>query len=253
MMKRSFAASARHGFTLIELLVVISIIALLISILLPALGSARESAQMVGCLSNQRQIGLILSTYAANYKDYYPPYADSSTIWAGRLMQEHFDTPPHLALANPQDVFYCPTMSAMGYNIADASTSTRITNYTVNITANAAEGGAPIGAYQVPERTSKFKKASETGILFDANAYTYPNRGWVAGWWGAFTAGYSGGSGVGWVHNGSAELDTTDYTKSLRGGTCNTLYLDGHCESLSDTGGFLDVYWRFTDTYLFWE
>jgi len=66
-MKRSSAA-----FTLIELLVVISIIALLIGILLPALGAARSTARDMACLSNQRQIGIGLYAYAQEHKGTLP-------------------------------------------------------------------------------------------------------------------------------------------------------------------------------------
>ncbi len=61
-----------RGFTLIELLVVISIIALLIAILLPALGKAKEAAIRMSCLSQQRQISLALLVYASDHKGWFP-------------------------------------------------------------------------------------------------------------------------------------------------------------------------------------
>ena len=64
--------SPRKAFTLIELLVVISIIALLVAILLPALRMAREAAQSAVCLSNMRQIGLAQPIYAQENNAWLP-------------------------------------------------------------------------------------------------------------------------------------------------------------------------------------
>lgn len=61
-------ADRTRAFTLIELLVVVAIIALLISILLPAIGKARATAQTVVCLSNNRQIALATSIYAGDHR-----------------------------------------------------------------------------------------------------------------------------------------------------------------------------------------
>jgi prepilin-type N-terminal cleavage/methylation domain-containing protein/prepilin-type processing-associated H-X9-DG protein len=62
----------RRGFTLVELLVVISIIALLLSILLPAANKARESARRAACLSNLRQVHLTFMLYAQDNRDRVP-------------------------------------------------------------------------------------------------------------------------------------------------------------------------------------
>ena len=59
------------GFTLIELLVVISIISLLVGILLPSLGQARDTARRMSCMSNLRQMGIGFAAYSVSNKGYY--------------------------------------------------------------------------------------------------------------------------------------------------------------------------------------
>jgi len=80
------AHRSKHGtgFTLIELLVVISIIALLVGILLPALGAARKTAQNSQCLSNVRQMNTGAMSFAADHR-FHIQVSSTDTLWGTTL------------------------------------------------------------------------------------------------------------------------------------------------------------------------
>ncbi|MBQ6472492.1 MAG: type II secretion system protein [Victivallales bacterium] len=72
----------KQSFTLIELLVVIAIIAILASMLLPALGKARDKARTIGCINTLRQFSLNMSFYLDDYAA-YPPNKPVGDYWKG--------------------------------------------------------------------------------------------------------------------------------------------------------------------------
>ena len=79
----------RLGFTLAELLVVIGIIAVLVSILLPSLGRAREAARQTQCASNLHQLGMFMQMYVDDNQGWYPPKTSTNgenTVfaWVGK-------------------------------------------------------------------------------------------------------------------------------------------------------------------------
>jgi prepilin-type N-terminal cleavage/methylation domain-containing protein len=74
----------RQAFTLIELLVVIAIIGMLASMLLPALGRAKEAGRRISCLNNMRQLALSMKIYLSDNDDYFPPRSTSER-WPSKL------------------------------------------------------------------------------------------------------------------------------------------------------------------------
>ena len=89
-----------RGFTLIELLVVISIIALLIGILLPALSMAREAGRNSVCLSQQRQVLTGIHTFAADHRGFIPPGVMSTTA-SGTFSAQPWDDTLHDYIGGP--------------------------------------------------------------------------------------------------------------------------------------------------------
>jgi len=153
------------AFTLIELLVVISIIALLISLLLPALKTARQQAILTNCAANLRMAGIGVHSYAHDSDDFIIPVNPGgswSAIW--REMRDEFDR-----RGVGWQTFYCPSDVASGdrsYKWDDVAPSNGLVNTSYNWWTGH-EAFDPFGRLGAPNwkiHTSSWRRSFETSV-----------------------------------------------------------------------------------------
>ncbi|MFW6039204.1 MAG: prepilin-type N-terminal cleavage/methylation domain-containing protein [bacterium] len=209
-----------RGFTLVELLVVISITALLIAILLPALGAGRDAAVNAQCLSNLRQQSIAWQGYFSDHNGYMPGphwYVDMDTdndyerwyvipaYYSNMIKRLDHDLWSTGYIYGDRDngIMRCPADDTR------ASGGKIISNYGLNGYYREDQSGA-LGLDK--RLISNVRRTSDVAMIADS----YSNEWGNAYRWNVFTM---------------ADLTTIERTTRHPGKTANILFVDGHAES----------------------
>ena len=238
----------RHGFTLIELLVVVSIIALLVSILLPSLQKAREAAKTVVCKAQMRQIGFAFVYYGDDNNDMACPSVgpDESNV-VDRYWYVKFARYVSNEMATEGKLFDCPSDKEPREVPSGLMTYAMSFSYPDYFGDMSRAGWDSAGSPYALIKTARLKNVQGTAALLDANHNDKDDWVYTHGDLMSCQVGAWAGR-IGWYSRprlSSYPGDERPWTWAAwrHGGRSNAALADGHVESFGPQDDIAHSYW----------